>query len=614
MTQYRKLSTLVFSVVLLVFVSTGYSQTATTPEAIRIMETVKVLASDSCGGRAPGSEGITKAANFIRARFSELGLTPAGFHGSFDDPFTVTGGATLGAKNTVTFLTKRERPGVPIEKVPTVKVGWKLGTEYQPFGFSSSGTVSGRVVFVGYGLSAQNKGYDDYRGVDVKGAIVIAMRGLPRWAASDATYKQLATIRSKATTARDHGAVAIFFVNEEGDSSDVLSRFSLDAFGKDAGILALQVRRTPGASIFPKSVKTLFVAENEINKGRKPVSFELPNTQAEVTVEVGFTQSTTQNIIGFVEGADKELSAHYIIVGAHYDHLGLGDENSLYKGKDPAIHYGADDNASGTAGVIELARRFSAAPAKRTVVFMAFSGEERGLLGSKHWVESPTLPFSDLVAMINMDMIGRMQNNKLNVMGVGTSPSWPSIIETANTPSQFTISTTADGFGPSDHSSFTPKSIPVLFFFTGLHSDYHRPSDTWEKLNYDDEARILDMVERTVRIVADNPEAVGFKAGAEKPMAKATSGGFTVTFGVIPDYADDPQGLRITGTREGTPAHKAGLTDGDIITRFGSTTVKNIYDLTAGMAAAKPGDVVVVEFLRNSKPMSASVTLVAKQP
>jgi hypothetical protein len=313
-----------------------------------------------------------------------------------------------------------------------------------------------------------------------------------------------------------------------------------------------------------------------------------------------------------VQGTDPGKQDEYVIVGAHYDHLGLGDENSLSTSKDPMIHHGADDNASGTAGVLELARRFAATPTRRSVVFITFSGEEKGLVGSHHWVEQPTQPFENLVAMFNLDMIGRLRDNKLNVHGVGTSTGWPVILDSANAQAGFNISTTADGFGPSDHSSFTPKSIPVLFFFTGLHSDYHRPSDTWDKLDYDGEARVLDVVEKAVRIVANDQQDVGFKPGAEKPAAKPTSGGFRVTFGVIPDYSDDPQGLRISGVREGTPAEKAGLQDGDIITKFGGTTVKNIYDLTAAMANANPGDVVAVEYLRDGKQLKTKATLTGK--
>ncbi len=588
------------------------AQEAQTPEGQRLMEIVKALANEETAGRAPGTDGIERAANYISTTFKNLGLQPAGQNSSFDDPFTMTTSAQLGANNSVIFHTKRERPGVPIEKVPAIKTSWKLGTEYQPFGFSEKGSASGRVVFVGYGLSPHGKSYNDYDGIDVKGAVVIVLRGLPKWADSDDTYKQLASLRAKATVARDRGAVAIVFVNERGDSSDVLMPFSLDRLGKGAGILCLQVRRTPCAEIFPKNVTSLFEAEKHIENTRKPKSYELPFTTAEVSVDVQYIESQTRNIIGRVPGTDPTVANEYVVVGAHYDHLGMGDENSLSGSSQPAIHHGADDNASGTAGVLELARRFAASPPRRSVVFMTFSGEEKGLVGSHHWVQSPTLPLEKVVAMINMDMIGRLKDNRLNVHGVGTSVSWPAILDSANAQTGFTISTTADGFGPSDHSSFTPKSIPVLFFFTGLHSDYHRPTDTWEKLNYDGEARILNVVERAIRQVADAPQKIAFKEGAEKPAAKSTSSGFRVTLGIIPDYSDDPQGLRISGVRDDTPAAKAGLKADDIITGFGSTTVKNIYDLTTALASANPGDVVEISYIRDGKKGKTKATLTGK--
>ncbi len=606
-----------FSRVLLFVLFVGWSATvhtqqASTPTAIRLMKSVRFLASDTCEGRAPGSQGIEKAADFIAGTFKRFNLEPAGVHGTYNDPFTMVTKAKLGPNNSTVINTKRERPGVPLERTPVSKLSWKLGVEYQPFGFSETGTATGRVVFAGYGLSPHGKGYDDYKNIDVKGAVVIVLRGLPPWAERDDTYKHLATIRTKATIARDKGAVALIIVNGRGDSADVLSPFGVDRLGKSAGILCVQVRRTPCAGVFPKSAPTLFEAEKEIDEKKKPRSFELPLTTADISVDVEYVQSTTRNIVGMIRGTDPALAGEFIVVGAHYDHLGLGDEHSLSGKKEPAIHYGADDNASGTAGLMELAERFSQSPTPRSIVFIAFSGEERGLEGSKHWVQSPTVPLDNVVAMFNMDMIGRLTNNKLNVHGVGTYMEWPAIVEDANKQAQFTISTTADGFGPSDHSSFTPKKIPVLFFFTGLHTDYHRPSDTWEKLDYDGQARILDVIENCIRAVGSRPTRPVFTDGAEKPKAQPTTGGFRVTLGVIPDYSDDPQGLRISGVREGTPADKAGMKADDIITRLGSTNIKNIYDLTAALGDKNPGDKVEVVVIRDGRSLTLNVTLAGR--
>ncbi|MEY3386998.1 MAG: hypothetical protein RIR53_1809 [Bacteroidota bacterium] len=586
------------------------AQTATTTEAQRIIDHVRVLASDSCQGRGPGSSGIEKAAAYVMDQFRSIGVRPAG-RASYGDPFSMTTGVTLTDPNAVSFSVVIERPGVPVDQTRPITVGWKLGADYQPYGFSESGSTKGEVVFAGYGLSTSS--YDDYGGIDVKGKVVILLRGLPGWADTDQTLRQLATVRSKTTVARDKGAVAVIFVNKNGDSADVLSRFGLDRLGKNSGILALQARRSTCAKVFPPKGTSLFVAETDIEKTKKPRSFQLANVTASIAVTLAFEESTTSNIIGMIEGTDPTLKNEYVVVGAHYDHIGMGDENSLSSSNEPAIHHGADDNASGTAGIIELSRAVAVSPLKRSVLFMAFSGEEKGLLGSKHWVTTPTVPLDKVVAMINLDMIGRLKDGKLNIQGVGTSSRWPAVIDSAKKGLPLTITTTADGFGPSDHSSFTGKGIPVLFFFTGLHGDYHRPSDTWEKVNAEGEVTVLSMVERTMRIIGDTPERPEFAKGAEKPAStQSSSMALKVTFGVVPDYSDDPQGLHITGVKPGSPAEKGGLQADDIITGMGQTTIKNIYDLMAALGTFKPGDTTTVKVIRNEKPLSLSVTFTGK--
>lgn len=586
------------------------AQQPATLEGQRIYDHIKYLASDSCAGRAPGTRGIENAAAYIVDQFKMAPAMPAGREG-YLDTFRMTTGVKLGTQNSVSFNVVIERPGIPLEQTKPTKIAWKLGTDYQPWGFSESGNVSGNIVFAGYGLSTST--YDDYAGVDVKGKIVIVLRGLPKWGAKDEALKQLASLRSKATVARDKGAVAIAFVNEMGDSADVLARFGMDRLGKNSGIIALQVRRTPCAKVFPPKGTTLYAAELAIEKTKKPQSFELVNTSAEITTSLVFEESLTRNVIGLVPGTDPVLSTEYVVVGAHYDHLGMGDENSLASSPQPSIHYGADDNASGTAGLIELAHRIAKDPPKRSVLFMAFSGEEKGLLGSKHWVSNPTIAIERVVAMINLDMIGRLKDGKLNVQGLGTSPEWPAVVDSAKKDLPLTVTTTADGFGPSDHSSFTSKGIPVLFYFTGLHSDYHRPSDTWDKTNPDGEATVLTMVERSLRMISNATVRPAFTKGAEKPAPNQSSSiALKVTFGVVPDYADDPQGLRISGTKPGSPAEKAGLEGDDIITALGATQIKNIYDLMAALGTFKPGDQTEVVFLRDGKKMKKKVTFSGK--
>lgn len=586
------------------------AQTASSPEAQRMLVDVRTLSSPEFEGRAPGSTGVERAAAYIEQSFTSSKLAPVG-GSSFRQPFSLTTSVTLGPSNSVAFSVLVEKPGVPLEATKPTKIGWKLGVDYQPYGFSDSKTVTGDVVFVGYGLASSHSAYNDYDGVDVTGKVVIILRGLPKWAEKDEALKAASALRTKMTTARDKGAIAVCFVNQKGDSSDVLARFGLDRIGKNAGVVSVQVRRTPCARIFPPKETSMFVAEETIEKTKKPMSFALKSTSATLSTQLQFTESTTHNIVGMVAGTNPSLANEYVVVGAHYDHLGMGDEGSLHGSHEPALHAGADDNASGTAGLLELARAFAAKPSQRPVLFVAFSGEEKGLLGSKYFVDNAPVPLSSIVAMVNMDMIGRLKDNKLSVLGSGTSTMWDGLLGTLTEGTDLKLSLSAQGTGASDHQSFFLKDIPVLFFFTGLHSDYHKPSDTFEKVNYDGQKVVVGIVERAVRAISEASQRPPFvkPAGSEQQSA---SGGFRVTFGIIPDYGDDPQGLRISGTKPGSPAAKAGLADGDIITQFGTTTVKNIYDLTAVMGQAKAGDVVNVTFLRSGKPQTVSVTLTGK--
>ncbi len=589
---------------------TIWSQTATTPEGQRILDHVRTLSSDEHAGRAPGTDGIEKAAAYIEQTFTTAGVKPMGTKG-YRYPFTMTTAATLGAKNSVAFDVVIERPGVPLEQTKPTKISWKLGVDYQPYTWSESRSVSGPVVFAGYGLSMPSKNYDDYASVDVKGAVVVVLRGLPKWAEKDDAFTQAAALRAKATLAREKGAVAVCFVNEQGDSSDVLARFGLDRLGANSGIVAVQVRRTPCARIFPPKETSMFMAETAINKEKKPASFALTRTTATISTEVVLQESTTSNIVGMVEGTDPALKGQYVVIGGHYDHLGMGDENSLSASREPDVHHGADDNASGTAAVLELAARFATNPARRSMLFMGFSGEEKGLLGSKAWVATPTVPLSDVAAMINLDMVGRLKDNKVNVQGYGTSSKWPALIDSAKAVAGLAVSTTADGFGPSDHSSFFSKDIPVLFFFTGLHTDYHRPTDTWDKINADGTALVVAMAERAARDIANADERPDF-VKPEPAKTQSASIALKVSLGVIPDYSDDPNGLKITGVRAGSAAEKAGLKGDDVITKIGTMTIKNIYDLMASMGTYKPQDTTTIVVLRDGKEVTLNVTFAGK--
>jgi hypothetical protein len=322
----------------------------------------------------------------------------------------------------------------------------------------------------------------------------------------------------------------------------------------------------------------------------------------------------TSNVVGFLEGKDPGKKHEAVVLGAHFDHLGMGGPGSGSLDPDTAaIHNGADDNASGTAGVLELAQRLAAdsASLQRTVVFTFFSGEELGTLGSAHYVSSPLVPLTSTVAMLNLDMVGRLKDDQLTVGGSGTSPLWADLLRRENPDSSLTLTLNPDGYGPSDHASFYAKDIPVLFFFTGIHDDYHRPSDDWETLNYPGEERVVRYVYRIAREVIAGRERPTFARvqSARPAMGGGDSRGFSVTLGIVPDYVGGTEGMKVSGVRAGGPAEKAGLISGDIIVRMAGKQVLNIYDYMGILTELKAGDIVEVEVRRDGKPVTLTATM-----
>jgi len=369
----------------------------------------------------------------------------------------------------------------------------------------------------------------------------------------------------------------------------------------------------------------------------------LDSVKVTLQVDIVHREVAAANVIGILEGSDPALKNEAIVIGAHYDHLGRGGAGSLAQ-REGEVHHGADDNASGTAGVIELARIFSTQRPKprRTIVFIAFSGEEEGLLGSSYYVNHPAIPLANTVAMINMDMIGRMKDRKLIIGGMGTAPEWTSMIERANlfqgiavnagpganagssgsmplvvgingatvvssnVSKQFLLTLNQDGFGPSDHSSFYAKQIPVLFFWTGTHPDYHKPSDTSDKINYDDEARVLTMVARVVREIDLSEKRPAYQVAKSDAAGRST--GFRVYLGTIPNYADATDGLLLDGVRDDSPAAHAGLKAGDRIVKMAGRDVRNVYDYTAALGEMKAGQEYEVEIVRGTEPLKLKIT------
>src|SRR5215472_7322041 len=436
----------------------------------RYLDDIKLLSAPAMEGRGAGTKGIDRASHLIEHRYKALGLEPAGTHGYFQ-PFTVVTGAELKGKNSLHVQQGNSKGEL------------RLNQDFVPFSFSASGDVAAPVVFAGYGASAPEFGYDDYAGVDVKDKIVVLLRYEPSGfeAKNGNTGRtQHSQLVTKAINARNHGAKAVVLVNGKlgQGEEDLLTRFGSVSGPVDSGVVLVQVKNQEADKWFHAAGRSLAALQEQINTSTKPASFAFPDDlHLSLSVGVEHAHATVNNVLAYLPGQTDE----YVIVGAHYDHLGRGNFDSLAPSQIGQIHPGADDNASGTAGLLELARLF--APLKgqlqRGLLFSSFAGEELGLLGSAAWVKSPTKPLDKAVAMLNMDMIGRIQDNKVYVGGVGTGSSFQRVLEQAEDDAHLQFELSQAGNTSSDHTSYVTQKIPSLFFFSGLHSDYHKPSDTW---------------------------------------------------------------------------------------------------------------------------------------
>ena len=576
----------------------------------RFLDHIKYLASADMRGRATGSPELERAADYIAAQFRAIGLQPIEGN-SYFQAFEVTTNAKMGRGNY-------------FESVESGKaIVLKTGEDFVPFNFSSRGKISGSVVFAGYGITAPEYNYDDYAGLDVKDKLVLILRHEPqefdeKSVFSGKVYTEHAQFYSKAVNAKIHGAQGVILVNDTFNhrtESDQLEKFGRTVGPNDAGIPYVEIKAEVAARWMEQAGKNLDEIGAGIDKDLKPRSFAFSESlQVRETVDIERVVKTVHNVAGYLPGETDE----YVVIGAHYDHLGLGEQFSMAPSlAGTTVHPGADDNASGTAGVIELARWFAGQPKhKRGILFMTFAGEELGLLGSSFYVNHPERPINKAVAMINLDMIGRVREGKVYVGGVGTGSNLRATLEPilARYPIHVDYSDST-GYGSSDHTSFTTKQVPVLFFFSGLHGDYHKPSDTWDKIDAPDAAKLLDMIAEvgsTLREEAERPQFVRVKEPAN-PHAGAVAGssqsGYGPEFGSVPDFTEIPHGVRFADIREGTPAAQAGLKAGDILIEFDGKPIGNLYDFTYALRSKKPGDRVTVRVLRGTETVTASVLL-----
>ncbi|HWN95003.1 MAG TPA: M28 family peptidase [Methylomirabilota bacterium] len=608
----------------------------------RLSNDVVYLASPKLEGRMTGSLGAREAAEFIAAQLKATRVESAGEARSYFQPFSFNAGVRmLTNDNALTLLTNRETPAT----------FFNIKTDFRPLSFTSNGTAAGEVVFVGYGLVVPGKageGYDSYAGLNVSNKVVLALRYVPEDV--DAQRRQelnrYAGLRYKAMLARERGAAAILFVTgPNSPNAGDLAALASDSTSGGSGIIAVSVTTNVTAPMFAARGKELKTIQSQLDKEDPHAegSFVLSNVSASVTAAVKQLKRTDRNVLGSLpamvgrgvltapptgdtttrraeDTAPDQPLQEFILVGAHYDHLGFGEGGAMLRsGEDNKIHPGADDNASGAAVVLELARLLAdeqhrnPALLQRGVVFAFWSGEELGVLGSSHFAEHPTVPLSNIVAYINFDMVGRLRDKKLMLQGVGSSSAWRRWIERRNVSAGFSAVLQEDPYLPTDVTAFYPRGIPVLSFFTGSHDDYHRPTDTADKVNYDGVERIVKFARGLILDAANAPQRPDYLKVATSDKGGGSRENLRAYLGTIPDYATEVQGVKLSGVRGGSPAEKAGLQSGDIIVEFAGQKIANIYDYTYALDAVKIGQAMDIVVMRNGQRVSIKATPEARK-
>lgn len=661
---------------------------------------VSYLASDQLEGRRTGERGATNAAGYAANMFAnyklKTGLNQINQKGktvkSYLQSFPYISGIDAGEGNAFSIN----------------NANLNLRTDWMPYGFSPNANVANsEIVFAGFGITAAEANYDDYSGLDVKNKTVAVFAGAPDGGNPRSSFSRF-NIHAKAKIAQEKGARAILIIADERDlKNEKSAQLNFDQTLGETSVPVVIISKKTGANLIGAK------DENELSQiqkwlAGKPANAQvrfanLPKSNANINVNLVKKQTEAYNVVGIVDGKDPVLKNEAIVIGAHYDHLGRGGAGSLDVNS-TSIHHGADDNASGVAAMLELARKFAKEKNnRRTLIFIAFGGEEEGLLGSKFYVNNPVFPLSKTVAMINMDMVGRLNENKLTVGGIGTASEWKNLIENTNgrdalaiqssnesdsdtaikikiqealkrngfndiiiefnsnkmpvlrgiipkgkmaeavrtameivnkpivnelsesspaasdypkksSQSLFALQLNEDGFGPSDHSSFYGKQIPVLFFFTGTHSDYHKPSDTFDKINYGGLLKITDYVGEIVKAIDANQAKPAYAVAKSSGMTGGEGRvGFNVSLGTVPSYSEgDNTGLALDGVRDDSPAAKAGVKAGDKIVRLANRDIKNISDYVYVLGEMKPGEEYEIVVMRGGEKLTLKITPVKR--
>lgn len=573
-----------YLVILLIYSCSGKPD-VTTGE---LLTHVRYLSSDSLKGRQAGMPGDSLSAEYIKNELVSYGLAPLSGDGL--QRFKVTSRIVPGEENSFSINEKTYTP----EK------------DFTPLAFTSNADLQSEVLFVGYGFNINNDSlkWNDYKGIDVKGKWVLIIRADPEPDKSVSPFIPFSGDRDKALLAKDMGAAGVLMVS--GPAFDPQDTFeSLNSSDYSVDIPVIRIKRDVANDILAKAKTTVANLEKKLNNTRKPASLAtgvMVKAKAEIIIE----KNNTRNVVMLLPGQDELFKNEYIIIGAHFDHLGMGGPGSSSRAVDTvAVHHGADDNASGVAMMLELAEKFAHTKGshKRSIIFIAFTGEELGLLGSKYFTENPGIDLSKVNAMINLDMVGRLTDStSLQIAGVGTAEGFKDFVIANSDTSIIKFSFSNEGYGPSDHSSFYGKNIPVLFYSTGAHLDYHTPSDTYDKINYKGMVAISKIVFDIVEKLANSSERLNFMESGPKVEAGRAMRRKSVTLGIMPDFAGNVKnGLRADFVTPGKPAAMGGMKKGDIITSINGKTVNNIQDYMFRMGQLKHGQTISVEVLRNNR-------------
>ncbi|HMM11297.1 MAG TPA: M20/M25/M40 family metallo-hydrolase [Bacteroidales bacterium] len=559
-----------------------------------LKQQVFTLSADDMQGRPVGGEADARAAGYILGQMLKAGLKPMAENGF--QHFNLIASVEPGDNNSLQICDEQ----------------LVYGQHYSLYAFSASVNTTAPVVFAGFGIVMQNDtlARDDYKDLDVKGKWVLVLRGDPMPERNDSPFIPYSDARTKAMLARDRGAVGLIVTSgKRNNAQDDLAPLIFERSVSDAGIPVIDLRRSAADRfLLPEGYTADSLEANAIKGHYHAMSF--PCTIS-ATTHLLKKSVQTQNVMAAL--TSPSASDEWLVIGAHYDHLGMGGPGSGSRMPEtPAIHYGADDNASGVAGMLWLAEKLTThrSKLKRNVLFVAFGAEELGLVGSKHFVRNMPFPKEKVVAMINLDMIGRLnERQSLMAGGTGTSSVWEALLNRLNEEAGLSLSFSSEGFGASDHASFYAEGIPVLFFTTGAHSDYHTPNDTPDKINFEGMQQVLGLIGAVSLELATSDGRPDFREAGPRERV-ASRRGFRVTFGIMPGFADTGgNGLNVDGVTKGGPADLAGMKKGDRITGINGLAVKDIYDYMNRLKTIKPGERVNVDIVRNNEPLILVVEL-----